>query len=164
MMLWLILALMTAGALGAVVWPLVRARGMTAAGSDLVVYRDQLEEIERDRTDRRIGADEAGPPVSKCRAGASRRMPRRRGRAADRRPAPLCRRGGCRDHNPAARVAFYGVYGSPDLPGQPLAARTPAAEENLENNRSPSCSPAWRLISKKTRMMGGAGRWWRRST
>src|SRR5262249_27799953 len=59
MMLWLILALMTAGALGAVVWPLVRARGMTAAGSDLAVYRDQLEEIERDRTDARIDAVEA---------------------------------------------------------------------------------------------------------
>ena len=59
MMLWLILALMKAGALGAVVWPLVRGQGMTAAGSDLVVYRDQLEEIERDRTDARIDAVEA---------------------------------------------------------------------------------------------------------
>src|SRR5262249_6242289 len=59
MMLWLILALMTAAALGAAVWPLVRARGTPAGGSDLAVYRDQLEEIERDRTDARIGADEA---------------------------------------------------------------------------------------------------------
>ena len=40
MMLWVILALMTIAALGAVVWPLARARGMAAAGSDLAVYRD----------------------------------------------------------------------------------------------------------------------------
>ena len=48
MILWLILALMTAAALGAVVWPLVRARGMTAAGSDLAVYRDQFGELDRE--------------------------------------------------------------------------------------------------------------------
>ena len=59
MMLWVILALMTITALGAVAWPLVRARGMAAAGSDVAVYRDQLEEIERDRSERRIGPDEA---------------------------------------------------------------------------------------------------------
>src|SRR5260221_11622842 len=58
MMLWLILALMTAAALGAVIWPLARARTLRVAGSDLAVYRDQLEEIERDRADGRIGHDE----------------------------------------------------------------------------------------------------------
>src|SRR5215471_2428569 len=58
MMLWSILAMMTAAALGAVAWPLARARTLQAAGSDLAVYRDQLEEIERDRADGRIGHDE----------------------------------------------------------------------------------------------------------
>src|SRR5215471_14327310 len=58
MMLWSILAMMTAAALGAVIWPLARARTLQAAGSDLAVYRDQLEEIERDRADGRIGHDE----------------------------------------------------------------------------------------------------------
>src|SRR5215469_9515885 len=58
MMLWSILAVMTAAALGAVIWPLARTRALQAAGSDLAVYRDQLEEIERDRADGRIGHDE----------------------------------------------------------------------------------------------------------
>src|SRR5215468_12454093 len=58
MMLWSILALMTAVALGIVIWPLTRSRTLQAAGSDLAVYRDQLEEIERDRADGRIGHDE----------------------------------------------------------------------------------------------------------
>ena len=36
---------------------------------------------------------------------------------------------------PLSAVALYGVLGSPELPGQPLAARTPNSEEGLE--RSP---------------------------
>src|SRR5215475_15201757 len=58
MTLWSILLLMTAAALSAVIWPLARPRTLRAAGSDLAVYRDQLEEIERDRADGRIGHDE----------------------------------------------------------------------------------------------------------
>jgi len=37
MTLWLILALMTAAALGAVIWPLAGGRALQAAGSDLAV-------------------------------------------------------------------------------------------------------------------------------
>src|SRR5258708_6449573 len=58
MTLWFILAIMTAAALGAVTWPFARVRTVSSAGSDLAVYRDQLEEIERDRADGRIGHDE----------------------------------------------------------------------------------------------------------
>src|SRR5450755_2136194 len=123
MMLWLILALMTAAALGAVVWPLVRARGMTAAGSDIVVYRDQLEEIERDRTDRRIGADEADA----ARVEVSRRL-----LAAASAASAIPAAAGLLV--PLLAVAFYGVRGSPDRPGQPLAARTKGGEENLESS------------------------------
>jgi cytochrome c-type biogenesis protein CcmH len=135
MMLWLILALMTAGALGAVVWPLVRARGTTAAGSDLVVYRDQLEEIERDRTDARIGAVEA----EAARVEVSRRL-LAAANAEDARPAETGSGGRRRIAAVAAAVvmipmlavALYGVLGSPDLPGQPLAARTKGGEDNLD--------------------------------
>src|SRR5215470_9475103 len=92
MMLWSILAAMTAAALGAVIWPLARARALQAAGSDLAVYRDQLEEIERDRADGRIGHDEfeaarvevsrrllvaanaAGPEISETATGGGRRI------------------------------------------------------------------------------------------
>src|SRR5712672_4716712 len=58
MMLLFILGTMTVAALGAVVWPLARGHKLASAGSDLAVYRDQLEEIERDRADGRIGHDE----------------------------------------------------------------------------------------------------------
>src|SRR5260370_709824 len=58
MTLWFILGIMTAAALGAVIWPFARVRTLASAGSDLAVYRDQLEEIERDRADGRIGHDE----------------------------------------------------------------------------------------------------------
>jgi cytochrome c-type biogenesis protein CcmH len=137
MMLWLILALMTAGALGAVVWPLVRARGMTAAGSDLVVYRDQLEEIERDRTDARIGADEAEAArveVSRrllAAANAEAAMPADAGRGARRRFATVA---AAVIMIPLLAVAMYGVLGSPELPWQPLAARTQGGQENLDSN------------------------------
>jgi cytochrome c-type biogenesis protein CcmH len=137
MMLWLILALMTAGALGAVVWPLVRGQGMTAAGSDVVVYRDQLEEIERDRTDARIDAVEA----EAARVEVSRRL-LAAANAANARPADTGNSGRRRTAAAAAvvimipmlAVALYAVLGSPDLPGQPLAARIQGGEENPGSN------------------------------
>jgi cytochrome c-type biogenesis protein CcmH len=135
MMLWLILALMTIVALGAVIWPLLRARGMAAAGSDLAVYRDQLEEIERDRGDHRIGPDEA----EAARVEVSRRLlaaantanaaPDRAGTSGRRRFAAVAVTGVV---IPLIAVALYGVLGSPELPGQPLAARAPKGEEALE--------------------------------
>ena len=137
MMLWLILVLMTTGALGAVVWPMLRARGMTAAGSDVIVYRDQLEEIERDRTDARIGSVEA----EAARVEVSRRLLA----AADAENAkPVETGSGGRRRIVAAAavvvvisllaVTLYAVLGSPDLPGQPLAARTNGGGDNLEGN------------------------------
>ena len=61
MTLWLILAVMTAAALFAVLWPLSRTAGSArSGGSDMAVYRDQLDEIERDRAAGLIGATEAG--------------------------------------------------------------------------------------------------------
>ncbi len=50
MILFLILALMTAAAIFAVLWPLSRRPAAVAAGYDIAVYRDQLDEVERDRT------------------------------------------------------------------------------------------------------------------
>jgi cytochrome c-type biogenesis protein CcmH len=48
MTLWFGLALMTAVAIWAVLWPLARRASELRLGSDVTVYRDQLEEIERD--------------------------------------------------------------------------------------------------------------------
>src|ERR1044071_9750873 len=58
MTLWLAFALMTAAAIFAVLWPLSRTR-IVRSGSDAAVYRDQLEESERDRAAGLIGAAEA---------------------------------------------------------------------------------------------------------
>src|ERR1700676_3256312 len=59
MTLWSLFALMTAMAIFAVLWPLARGKGMLRSGTDLAVYRDQLEEIARDRAAGQIGDVEA---------------------------------------------------------------------------------------------------------
>jgi cytochrome c-type biogenesis protein CcmH len=138
-MLWLLLALMTAGAILAVLWPLGRRRTDTAAASELAVYRDQLREIDRDRAAGSIGAAEA----EAARVEVSRRLIA----AADERQyeaksggeeetakettARLKRR---RLAALAALIAMpilagslYFVLGSPNVPGQPLAGRLEAA-------------------------------------
>src|ERR1700691_525569 len=58
-MLWIGFALMSAAAVLAVLWPLARKPRAGQAGSDLVVYQDQLEEIGRDRSAGLIGEAEA---------------------------------------------------------------------------------------------------------
>src|SRR5215212_9819034 len=60
MSLWFVFALMTAAAIFAVLWPLGRGtRGAQRAGTDIAVYRDQLEEIARNRAAGLIGESEA---------------------------------------------------------------------------------------------------------
>ena len=59
MILWPILALMTLIAMAAVWWPLARRQKSVRSGSDVVVYRDQLDEIARDEATGLIGGAEA---------------------------------------------------------------------------------------------------------
>src|SRR5712692_8769283 len=59
MTVWFVLALMTAAAIFAVLWPLARRGRNLRSGSDVAVYRDQLDEIERDRAAGRIEDSEA---------------------------------------------------------------------------------------------------------
>src|SRR4051812_13051897 len=59
MTLWFVLALMSAAAIFAVVWPLAFGGRKLRSGSDVVVYRDQLDEIGRDRAAGLIGESEA---------------------------------------------------------------------------------------------------------
>src|SRR6476619_1779456 len=59
MILWSIFALMTIGAVAAVWWPLARRQASVRSGSDIAVYRDQLEEIDRDEAASLIGNLEA---------------------------------------------------------------------------------------------------------
>jgi cytochrome c-type biogenesis protein CcmH len=128
MTLWLLFALMTAMAIFAVLWPLARGKGRLRSGSDLVVYRDQLEEIERDRTAGRIGeveAEAAKVEVSRRLIGAADAQ----AASPDPLPAPTA----AWHRRLVAVIAIVGLplgvgglylkVGSPDLPGQPLAAR-----------------------------------------
>ena len=124
MMLWSVLALMTAAAILAVLWPLSR-RNPLPSGSDLAVYRDQLDEIARDRAAGLIGAPEA----EAARIEVSRRLLAAADAAPTAKPAA-----GARFRRRAAALAaliflplgagsLYLALGSPDLPDQPQAAR-----------------------------------------
>jgi cytochrome c-type biogenesis protein CcmH len=59
MTLWFVFALMTAAAIFAVLWPLGRHGQPQQDGSEAVVYKDQLTEIDRDVAAGLIGASEA---------------------------------------------------------------------------------------------------------
>ncbi len=129
MTLWFILAVMTAAALGAVIWPLARVRRLQSGASDLAVYRDQLEEIERDRADGRIGHDE----FEAARVEVSRRLLG----AAGSQPAEAAPRSGRRIAALAAAIIavplvagpLYMLLGSPDLPGEPIGSRNDEADQ-----------------------------------
>src|SRR4029079_17210442 len=124
MVLWFVLALMTAAAVLAVLWPLGR-RGPLRTGSDVAVYRDQLDEIERDRSAGLIGEREA----EAARVEVSRRLLAAADSAVPvRSAAGLTRRRGIAAFValillPLGAVSFYLLVGSPKLPGQPLEAR-----------------------------------------
>jgi cytochrome c-type biogenesis protein CcmH len=127
MTLWFLFALMTALAAFAVLWPLGRSRVPAASGSDVAVYRDQLQELERDRAAGLIPEEEA----QAARVEVSRRLLSAadavEAATLDSPSAALWRR------RVAALVALValpvgagGIYlslGSPGLPGQPLAKR-----------------------------------------
>jgi cytochrome c-type biogenesis protein CcmH len=126
MTLWLILALMTAAAVFAVLWPLGR-RATASGGDELVVYRDQMAEIGRDLEAGRIGTAEA----EAARIEVLRRILAADAAQAESRPArtgvPLALRRAVAVAAlmllPLGAAALYAALGSPGLPGEPLAAR-----------------------------------------
>ncbi|MGH6670472.1 MAG: c-type cytochrome biogenesis protein CcmI [Xanthobacteraceae bacterium] len=124
-MLWILFGLMSAAAILAVLWPLTRKPRADAAGSDLVVYRDQLEEIGRDHSSGLIGNVEA----EAARVEVSRRLLA----AADAQVPPpklqpLWHRRTAAVVTLAVLalvpVGLYAALGSPDIPDQPSYART----------------------------------------
>jgi cytochrome c-type biogenesis protein CcmH len=158
MMLWLLLALMTVVAVLAVAWPLVRSGRKLRSGSDIVVYRDQMEEIVRDRAAGLIGETEA--------EAAQVEVSRRLLAAADAEaqasgPAPATLASRRRSVATAALVllplgasALYLALGSPRLPAEMVAARQANAsveamvaqvDEHLARN--PNDGKGWELIA-----------------
>jgi cytochrome c-type biogenesis protein CcmH len=167
MILLLLCALMTVAAISAVMAPLVRGSGNKASGSDLAVYRDQLEELARDRSAGLIGDQEA----EAARVEVSRRLIG----AADveaQAGAPLSKIAVAWHRRMVAIVALIllplgagGLYlavGSPSLPGQPLWARhddpqsmdrlIAQVEEHLANN--PNDARGWEVIAPVYLRMG----------
>lgn len=138
MTLWFVFALMTAAAIFAVLWPLGR-RSAAPGGSDIAVYRDQLDEIARDRASGLIGEAEA--------EAAKVEVSRRLIAAADAAEAeksvgdrsPLWRRRVTAVAGlvllPVGATALYLALGSPQMPGQPLAerARTVRQDRSIQD-------------------------------
>ena len=134
MILTFIFALMTAAAMLAVLWPLRKRSKAGRAGSDVEVYRDQLEEIERDHAAGRIGKPEADA----ARVEVSRRLITAVDSVRDEKvvadAAPAIRR-----RRMVAAVALlllpvcagslYFILGSPGIPTLPLAERLDDASE-----------------------------------
>jgi len=160
-MLWPVLALMTAVAIFAVLWPLARTNAAERTAADAEVYRDQLDEIERDRASGAIGVAEADA----ARVEVSRRLLA----AADAKPPPALATATRLRHRrsaavmtlvfvPLGAVALYLLLGSPNLPGEPLAQRIAApsgadsmagliarVETHLEQN--PDDGRGWDVIA-----------------
>ena len=161
MTLWLVFALMTAATIFAVLWPLGRRKPLRP-GSDVAVYRDQLDEIQRDRSAGLIGDAEA----EAARVEVSRRLIAAADAAEIEKPAPetssLWRRRATAIAGlvllPVGAIALYLALGSPDLPGEPLAARvqTPNEARKVENMvaqvedhvaRNPKDGRAWEVLA-----------------
>jgi cytochrome c-type biogenesis protein CcmH len=133
MALWFVLALMTAAAVFAVLWSLAQREGRWRSGTEVAVYRDQLDEIERDQAAGLIGGTEAAAarveisrrliaaadaPEEESRPTASTRWRRRAVAVAALIGLPL------------GAAGLYLALGSPSLPDQPLAARVAATRAN----------------------------------
>src|SRR5262245_13635845 len=137
MTVWFALALMTAAAIFAVLWPLARRGQNLRSGSDVAVYRDQLDEIERDRAAGRIEDSEA--------TAAQVEVSRRLIAAADAQAAAAPAASATWRRRAVAIVALVllplgaaGLYlalGSPLLPDQPLKIRLAAATQNQSIER-----------------------------
>ena len=138
MLIWVVLACLTAIVLFVLLRPLAGAGAShrTPEAFDAAVYRDQLGEIDSDRARGLIGAEEA----EAARVEVARRL-----LAADStaRSANRAKPGGTRSKTamiaigaalPLLALGIYLTYGSPRLPDQPLAARLadPASDRNLE--------------------------------
>ena len=132
MLLWLIFAALTAGTLTAVLWPLLRGPASAAAtgDGDAAVYDDQLKEIDADLDRGLISAADA----KAARTEISRRLLAAADEAQANKSAARSPGGSSRMLAlacallclPVLSLVLYLSFGSPGLPGRPLAARMQA--------------------------------------
>jgi len=163
MILWCIFALMTAAAIFAVLWPLGRNRQKLAGGSDILVYKDQLGEIDRDRSAGLIGEAEA----EAARLEVSRRLLAAADETSFVAPTVVPRRNLNRRRAaavaalvilPFAAPGLYVALGSPNVAGEPAFARvqTPQGRESIAGlvskvearlARDPKDGAGWEVIA-----------------
>ena len=166
MTLWFVFALMTAAAIFAVLWPLGRHGQPQNDGSEAVVYKDQLTEIDRDVAAGLIGSSEADA----ARVEISRRL---LAAADNQRDPPLASSVGLRRWAammaliglPIVAVVLYLPLGSPQLGDFPLAERTraPDVAQPLDNlvaqveahlEKNPTDGRGWNVIAPVLARLG----------
>jgi len=177
MTLWFVLAMMTAAAVFAVLWPLGRGTRTAPGGSEVSVYKDQLAEVARDAAAGLIGEVEAGAArveigrrllaASEAEAGA---VPA--SSLSVRRAVAVVALAGL----PLVAVLLYAQFGSPGLGDFPLAARGASVatasmdklvaqvETHLEKN--PTDGRGWEVLAPVLTRIGrydDAARAWRNS-
>jgi cytochrome c-type biogenesis protein CcmH len=172
MILWIIFAVMTVAAVFAVLWPLGRKPSDGAAGSDRLVYQDQLKEVDRDRAVGLIGDAEA----ESARIEISRRLlaavdaetvvPEQSSVKANARR----RRAGVIAILivPLVALTFYLKLGSPEIPAQSAFARANDSGDDrsiaslvsqVENHlsRNPNDGAGWEVIAPVYLRLGRFG-------
>jgi cytochrome c-type biogenesis protein CcmH len=128
MMLWIAMAVLAAAACAPLLVALGRARPADGGARQAVaIYRDQLDEVERDKARGLIGGEDADA----ARTEIARRLLHAGNEAAGRtalteRPRSLA--GIAVVAMPVLALAVYLVVGSPHIPDQPLASRPDALE------------------------------------
>jgi cytochrome c-type biogenesis protein CcmH len=159
MTLWILLTLMTAAAVAAVLWPLSRHRAVAApTDPDTQFYRDQIDEIERDRGRGLLSETEA----EAARAEAGRRLLRALPQGQERSESvgePALRRRRAVSALalslvPLLALAVYGAFGSPHLAAGLQAARPPA------NPEQPDFATALARIEQHLAQRPDDGRGW----
>jgi cytochrome c-type biogenesis protein CcmH len=166
MTLWFVFALMTAAAIFAVLWPLSRSGRPANDGSEAVVYKDQLAEIDRDVAAGLIG----GPEAAAARVEISRRLLAAADNQRDppdvssvrlRRFAAVLALVGL----PVLSVALYLPLGSPQLGDFPLAQRdrAPGGNQSLDNlvaqveahlEKNPTDGRGWNVLAPVLARLG----------
>jgi cytochrome c-type biogenesis protein CcmH len=166
MTLWFVFALMTVAAIFAVLWPLSRSASAPDGGNEAAVYKDQLDEVERDAAGGLIGVAEA----EAARVEIGRRLLAATDGQHD---LPSRANLGLRRASavvalivlPIVAVTFYLSLGSPRLGDFPLASRTRIADANqpIENmvaqveahlEKNPTDGRGWTVLAPVLARLG----------
>lgn len=130
-MLWLVFAALTLAVVGGLIYPLVRPASKQDPGRveyDIVVYRDQLKEIDQEIDRGVLTAEQAGA----ARSEVHRRMlaaedadltARAKPVSADIRLVRIAAIAAIAIITPVGAILMYGMLGSPHLPGRPYTAQ-----------------------------------------